>query len=156
MDKLRFLNKKDSEKIVDMINDQFGFDGTLDYIFALSAKNNVYIVNKDLSRIDIDKLRLNSVGLYFGEMIGTEIRLSIEGTQIVGPCSSKNIVELSFDEQLDWLKGKDINKENGENGYKLLKHGNDFLGCGKQAGNRLLNFMPKTRRLSLKGEYFGR
>lgn len=155
MDKLKFLNKKDSEKIVEILNSQFGFNGELDYIFALSAKNNVYIVNKDLARLDIDKLRLNSVGLYFGEMVGTEIRMSIEGTQIIGTHCSKNVIELSFAEELDWLKGKDIEKTSGEDAFKLLRKGDDFLGCGRQSGSKILNYMPKTRRLSLKGEYFG-
>jgi len=158
MDKLRFLNKKESERIIGMVESQFGFKGKLDYIFALSLKNNVYIVNRDLARIDIDRLRLNSVGLYFGEMVGHEIRMSIEGAQIIGPGSSKNVVELDFNEQLDWLKGKDIEKEkkdDSEDAFILLKHGSDFLGCGRQRGNKIINYMPKTRRLSLKGDYFG-
>jgi len=34
-----------------------------------------------------------------------------------------------------------------ENGYFLIKYNDDFLGCGKSTGNKILNYVPKARRV---------
>jgi len=149
MQNLKILNSKEKKEILKMLEKQFGFKQKLDYVFLKNNKDKIFIVNKDFSEIDLSKLRINSVGLYFARQINNDIRLSIEGSQIIGKKASKNIIELSKEEMMDWLRGNDLNKETKSKEFVLLKHENDFLGSGKCAEGKILNYVPKARRVSL-------
>ena len=150
MTELKILNSKEIKEIYKLIEKQWGAKIKLDYGFLRNLKNRIFIINKNISAIDISKLRINSVGIYFCEMDKLGIRLSIEGSQIIGPKAAKNIVELSGDETKQWFRGEDIHKECGDcKGFIILKNKNDFLGTGKYSGGRILNYVSKTRRVSL-------
>ena len=147
MQNLTILNSKEIRKIHELLNSQFGYNKELDFAFLQSNRNRLYIVNRDISKIDLKKLRVNSVGLYFGETYDSKIRLSIEGSQLIGKDCDKNVLELDEKESRNWLKGFDIEKEALDQEFVLLKHKSDFLGCGKAAKGRIFNFVPKNRRL---------
>src|SRR3989338_2385764 len=146
MPELKILNNKEIKEIYRLVEKQWGAKIKLDYGFLKNNKNRIFVVNKDISKIDFSKLRLNSVGMYFCEIDSRGIRLSIEGSQIIGPKAAKNIVELDEEETRKWLKGEDLEK-NCENcsGFVILNHKDDFLGAGKYANGRILNYVGKTR-----------
>lgn len=149
MPELKILNGKEIKKIFELIEEQWGAKLSLDYGFLKNPKNRIFIVSKDISKIDISKLRLNSVGMYFCEVDNLSIRLSIEGSQIVGPKAAKNVVELSEEETKRWFKGEDLEREcKNCKGFVILKHNNDFLGTGKYINGRILNYVGKSRRVS--------
>ncbi|MBI2652951.1 hypothetical protein HYX00_05795 [Candidatus Woesearchaeota archaeon] len=150
MPELKILNNKEIKEILELIGRQWGAKIKLDYGFLKNNKNRIFIISKDISRIDISKLRLNSVGMYFCEVDNAGIRLSIEGSQIVGPKATKNIVELNEEETKKWFKGEDLEKQcQNCNGFVILKNKNDFLGNGKYANGRILNYVGKTRRINI-------
>ena len=62
---LKILNSKEIKEIYKMIESQWGAKIKLDYGFLRNNKGRVFIVSKDISKIDLSKLRLNSVGMYF-------------------------------------------------------------------------------------------
>ena len=149
MPELKILNSREIKEIYELIDDQWGAKIKLDYGFLKNNKNRIFIVSKDISKIDISKLRLNSVGMYFCEVDGMGIRLSIEGSQIVGPQAKKNIVELNEEETKRWFKGEDIEKECKDcKGFLILKNKNDFLGSGKYSNGKILNYVGKSRRVN--------
>ncbi|MBI4440337.1 hypothetical protein HY638_05175 [Candidatus Woesearchaeota archaeon] len=147
MQQLKFLNKKETKQILEMLESRWGFKGELDYVFMLNSKNRVYIVNRDISGVDMDKLRIDSVGMYFGEILGNEIRLSIEGSQMIGGKCSKNILEINDNEFREWLAGNDLHKEEGS-GFMLVRHNEDFVGCGKAGKDKFYNYIGKNRRIT--------
>ncbi|MDP6265579.1 MAG: hypothetical protein QGI00_05705, partial [Candidatus Marinimicrobia bacterium] len=91
------------------------------------------------------------IGMYFCETRNDKIRLSIEGSQIVGPKAMKNIVEINSLQVKQWMKGEDLEIENkGDyNGFVIIKHNNDFLGTGKYKDGKVLNYVGKSRRVSI-------
>ncbi|MBI1935178.1 hypothetical protein HYS31_01950 [Candidatus Woesearchaeota archaeon] len=148
MPELKILNNKDIKEIYELIEEQWGTKIKLDCGFLQNNKNRVFIVSKDISKIDTSKLRLNSAGMYFCEMDKLGIRLSIEGSQIIGLHATKNIVELDEEEAKRWFKGENLEKEcNDCSGFVILKNKNDFLGSGKYSNGRILNYVSKTRRI---------
>ncbi|MBW2984189.1 hypothetical protein KY361_03685 [Candidatus Woesearchaeota archaeon] len=150
MQNLKILNKKEIKNILESIKTQWGCDVELNYAFLMNQKNRIFIANKELFDIDMKKIRINSLGLYFGEQVNEkEFRLTIEGSQLIGPRATKNVVELSDSEMRAWLKGDDLDKDLNEKGFIILKHGDDYLGTGKVKDNRILNYVPKTRRLAV-------
>ena len=149
MQGLKILNSREIKEIYGLIEKQWGAKVKLDYGFLRNQKNRIFVISRDISAIDISKLRLNSVGMYFCEFDSLGIRLSIEGSQIIGPKAEKNIVELDEEEAKRWFKGEDIEKECAEcKGFVILKHSNDFLGTVKYSSKRILNYVSKTRRIS--------
>ena len=149
MQNLKILNTKEIRNILELIKKQWGCSFKADYAFLQNEKGRTYIVSKDIAKIDFKKIRINSVGLYFAEVNGNEIRLSIEGSQLIGPNAEKNIIELNEEEARGWLKGNDLERETKAEGFAIIKHGNDYMGTGRISNNKILNFVPKTRRLNV-------
>ena len=148
MQNLKILNNKEIKEILSLIEKQWGEKLKPDYAFLQNQKNRVFIINKDISKIDTSKLRINSIGMYFCET-RNGIRLSIEGSQIVGPKATKNILEINENQTKQWLKGEDVEVEGKYDGFVILKNKNYFLGCGKFKEGKILNYVGKERRISL-------
>ena len=147
MEKLKILNKKEIKRLLEMLDKHWGFKGEMEYAFLQSEKYKIYIANKEIFNLDLSKVKINSYGLYFAE-VRNGIRLSIEGSQIVGPKATKNVIELNDEELKEWMSGADLDKETDSNDFVILKHGDDFLGTGKSTKEgKILNYVPKTRRI---------
>ena len=97
MTELKILNNKEIKEIYGMIENQWGAKIKLDCGFLKNNKNRIFIVSKDIAKIDTSKLRLNSVGMYFCEIDDKGIRLSIEGSQIIGSKATKNVFAKDSD-----------------------------------------------------------
>lgn len=150
MQSLKFLNTKEAKEILELIKSQWDADVFFlldDYLFLYSTKDKIYIISRDVSQINLENLKLNSVGLYFGELKKGQLRLSIEGSQLIGQFAKKNVVEMFEDELQQWIRGKDLFFEGDWQGYVLIKHKNDFLGTGRYTNGMIMNFVPKARRL---------
>ena len=116
------------------------FDAFIDLEFKLMGKNRVYAYKP--CNVDIQE---KHSGIYFGTIERDGLRLSIEGSYIVGKVAKKGILEVNEEKAIEWMKGKDIDGD--VIGYVILKWGNYYLGCGKGNGNRIRNFIPKNRRI---------
>ena len=150
MPELKILNSKEIKEIHKLIESQWGAKIKLGYGFLKNSKNRIFIINKSISKIDFSKLRLNSAGMYFCEIDDKGIRLSIEGSQIIGAKAARNVVELNEEETKKWFKGEDLEKECKDcKGFVILKNKNDFLGTGKYSNGRILNYVSKTRRIKV-------
>jgi NOL1/NOP2/fmu family ribosome biogenesis protein len=146
MQKLNILNTREVRKIKDKLKEQFGFEGELDYAFLLNEKGRLFIANRDISRVDLEKLRVDKYGLYFGEL-REELRLSMEGAWLVGKKAKKNVVELSEEEIRKYFLGIDMKKDLGsEKRWVLLKYDGDVISCAKYKEGKILNFLPKIHR----------
>ena len=147
MQNLKILNKKEIKQIFSIIKKQYGCDIDLGHVFLKNDKNRLFITNKDIIKIDLSKLRINSVGLYIAELRDNEIRLSIEGSQLIGPYAKKNIIELDEEQTRKWMKGEDLEIKGEYHGFVILKNKNDYLGSGRYSNGRIFNYVSKVRRL---------
>jgi NOL1/NOP2/fmu family ribosome biogenesis protein len=144
----KFLNKKEIKPILRQLEEQFGFTEELPYIFFKNNKHKVTIITRELIQVDMTKLRMNSVGMYFCEIMDSgEIRLSIEASQIVGPKATKNVVDVNFDTAKRWMYGQDIEKQFDASGFVIVKYGNYYIGCGRYKDGKVSNHVPKNRRI---------
>lgn len=145
---LEILNSKKVKEIHEKLKKQFGFDKKLDYAFLKSNKGKIYIVTKDIANVDYENLRIDSMGNYFAAEEKNEIRLSIEGSQVIGPDAKENVLELNREQFVQWFKGEDLEISNEINGFQIIKHNKDFIGTGRAGAGKLRNFIPKTRRIT--------
>lgn len=150
---LRSLNSKERKKVLAQLEVQYGCetDFLKAYVFLLQeTKRKYFIVNEALFGFDLAELRVDSLGLYLCcELKNGELRLSIEGSQLLGPHATKGILNLDDDEFARWIRGANLEKETELRGFLIVRHGSDFVGAGKpveKSGKVIIhNYIPKTR-----------
>ena len=147
MQNLTILNKKQTKEILNLIKKQFNADFKSDYAFLKNEKGKVFLINKDISKINLDKIRINNLGLYFAQIYTNEIRLSIEGSQLIGHLAKKNILEIDKKQTKEWMQGNDLDIDENYSGFVLIKNKKDFLGCGKVREGKVFNYVGKARRV---------
>ncbi len=148
---LKILNSREKKDINKRLIEQWGCELDKEMVFLMSNKNKLYIADQDIAKIDTEDMRVDNLGLYVATVDEKGVRLSIEGTQILGPKARKNIVDVDEAAMREWFRGNDLEKEQIESkdasGFVILKHKEDFIGCGKITEKGILNFVPKTRRI---------
>jgi len=135
------------EFIADYLERQFGVSReeflSLDLEFEERGKRRVYAFKR--CPLEVPTYHY---GLYFGTLEENGIRLSIEGSFIVGRMARKSVIELDDGEAMAWMSGQDL--ELPVRGYVILKWRDFFLGCGKGNGRIVRNYVPKERRIRIE------
>ncbi len=144
-----FLQAKKVKELRKEMVEQWGTAFGDGYHFFKTGKDKIFIVSKGVQKIDLQKLKkIDRIGLYVAEWKNDQLRLSVEGAQLIGPDAAKNIVGLTKEQVKEYFKGNDIEiaLPFQDNPFVLLRYGTDFLGCAKYKEGRLLNFLPKVHR----------
>jgi len=150
MENLKFLNKKESGRILNKIKEQFGIKKLdFDYGILQNKQGKIFLISKDVNKIDLSKLRINELGLYVARL-DKGLRLTIEGSQLFGKNATKNVYEVNGEEANSWLQGNEIDCSKEFNGFVIVKYKDNYLGSGKCKNNKILNFIPKERRIKIR------
>jgi NOL1/NOP2/fmu family ribosome biogenesis protein len=153
---IKFFNEHERERIIKILNQQFGIK---DFSFRLArlGKERIIIFSGSISEkeiLNIDEVaHIEGIGLYFAKEEMDGIRLSIEGSQLMKNQITKNIFNLDDKQAEQWMLGQEIGidaSDSSKKGFFVMKFNNDFLGTGKISNNRITNFVPKPRRLKFK------
>jgi NOL1/NOP2/fmu family ribosome biogenesis protein len=161
---LKILNSRDTKQIIEKLFEQYGYEydrTSHDYVFLMNKDNRIYLISRSIELIPYDEMKIDSIGMYFGELYKESIRLSIEGSQMIGPTATKNVVNLDTDQMNEWVKGSDIIYEDiitdksiiTNKDFIILSHKDkitgkiDYYGAGKFKDGKILNFVSKSRRL---------
>ena len=146
---MRILSKDEIKKIEEYIERVYGTKINLsEYLVLMSgSKEKIWLCNKKIADLPIENWRVNSVGLYFGRFDRGKLRLSIEGAMIIN--AKKNVATIK-----DWkefVTGFDVEKfecskcEEGQ--YVIVKWRKDVLGIAKYYNKKLMNVLPKGRKI---------
>ena len=149
-DKIVVLNSRERKHIRQKLNEQFGVEEIPKLVyFCLNKKEKVYVCTREIFDIPLEEVRLNAFGMHFGTIMKDGFRLSIEGSQLIGPHATQHIFSLDKDQQELWLQGRNIetNTNSFERAYMLMKHETDFIGTGKEKKGKIINYIPKSRSL---------
>jgi NOL1/NOP2/fmu family ribosome biogenesis protein len=142
---MKILNKKQIKNILNELKEYYGIkELKIDYAFLQNNKDKLYIISKDFDNITTN-MRINGLGLYFLNN-SRGLRLSIEGSQIVGKNATDHIHKLNNKDIKLWLNGQDLDCKDLY-GYYLIKNKKDFYGVGYAKDGRMKNFIPKYRRI---------
>lgn len=147
---MKELNKKNIEEIFKKIEEYY--DINIDksiikkYRFFIN-KDKIYMFNKNFPDF-LDEKYIKKYGLYIIKIEKNNIyRFSIEGAQIFGINSSKNI-EIKK-ENLFYKSNENIKLEKDyENGFYIARDGNDILCSVYIKNNILKDFIPKERKIN--------
>lgn len=135
------LNNKEIKEIYSKLESQFGIKCKLDYLFYINKDNKIYLMTKDIQKLDLAQFRINSFGLYFAKLENNTIRLSISGSQLIGNKAEKNVIEA--ENKKEWLEGNNLECNKELTGWFLIKNKEDFLGCGYCKDGIIQNYIPK-------------
>ena len=150
---LTILNTREIKKIKEMLQYDFGFFPEEDYAYLQNEKDKIFVVRKEVAHLDLKKLIVDKIGLYFGELKDTQLRLSKEGAQLLALAAEKkgkklkNVVTLSAAEIKEYFQGMDVVRDLGpESKLLLLQYNQEILGCSPYKEGKILNFLPKAHR----------
>lgn len=148
----KIIGEREKREILKRIGLQFGIkDLYLPHLFISTGRKKVWLFSTQIGENDLSKFKVEGIGNYFCSIEEDGIRLSIEGSQIIGNMATKNVLEISQKMAEQWLRGIDIDISGGKGDYVIIKYDGNFLGCGKHAEKKVLNSVPKVRRIvSLK------
>lgn len=132
----RAMDRKSRKNFLAMLEKQFGFSRELDYLFFINGKDKVFLISREAGAFPIDALRVNVIGLYAAEIGSGEVRLSIEGSQLIGPYASKNIIEVPEEIAARWLRGEDIKVQGTGQGIQDSKDVLNSQGCQDRKGSQ--------------------
>jgi NOL1/NOP2/fmu family ribosome biogenesis protein len=147
---MKELNKKNIEEIFRKIEEYYNIniDKSIikKYRFFIN-KDKIYMFNKNFPDF-LDEKYIKKYGLYVIKIEKNNIyRFSIEGAQIFGINSNKNI-EIKK-EKLFYKSNEDIKLEkNYENGFYIAIDNNDILCSVYIKNNILKDFIPKERKIN--------
>lgn len=148
---MRILNSREKAEIEKMLKNVYGCEDVFSgYVVLLDESKEIWLTNKEIFDIDLKKLRVRSIGLYFGRIENEKVRLSVEASQMVAKSAKKNIAEIK--EAWDFLRGFDVTAADfagcKEGEYVLVGCNEDILGVAKLEAGILKNVLPKTRKIT--------
>ena len=152
---IHILSDQETKEILSKLNKQFGIKEIPGKLIKI-GKERIFLFQGNFSEEQIKDLEkitfIEKIGIYIGAIFPPtgEIRLSIEGTQIFKNQIIKNIFEINNEQLENWMQGEELNIQTGLRGIIVIKHKDNFLGCGKASEIKIGNFIPKSRRLRSK------
>lgn len=150
MQTLTILNSRDIKKIRQLFEETYGVFYQGDYAYLQNKDGRLSLINKEMAKIDLQKLRVDKFGLYVAEIKGNAVRLSKEGAQLLAKEARdklKNIVSLDDREVKAYFHGIDLRKNlGGESRFVLIEYKGDIIGCSKYKEGIILNYLPKIHR----------
>lgn len=156
MFELKILDKSKKKVILHKL-ENYGIS-KLNYLFLqTNSKLRIFsgILSKDELLTWMRNLRVDNIGLYFASL-EDGLRMSIDAVHLLGSQINKNILEIDDIQAENWFHGHELSidelkktcKLDGlEEGFIILKNKDDFIGVGKLSKAKILNYMPKERRI---------
>ncbi len=150
---LIILSEKEKTRIINKLNSQFGITEIPGSLIK-KGKEKIFLYTGNLGKeelLKLDKITfVEKAGVYLAKEEGENIRLSIEGSQILKDQMTKNVIELTEEQSQTWMMGHEVEIKSGLKGLVAMKYGQDMLGTGKASEEKITNFIPKSRRLKDK------
>ena len=148
--KLAILKRNKRIEIEKILEKNYGIKIPFKYQLVKLGKEKLRIFTGNLGARDIlilsKILTIDTIGLYFAFFKDDELRISFDSAILFGR-NAINSVSLNDREAKEWLRGQDLEKNTQIRGYVVIKYNDNILGCGKATGRKILNFVPKERRI---------
>lgn len=154
MEYIKILTQQERKKIEQKLSQQFGIKEIPGKIVMRGAER-LFFFTGEIDEEGIRKIEeiapIEKTGVYFAKIINDDIKLTIEGTQILKEQINRGIFEINDEQAEEWMMGRELEIKTGMKGFVVIKNRDDLLGCGKASENKITNFIPKARRLKNRG-----
>ena len=138
----KILSLKEKKQIENKLKESFGIKSIYGTLLQKSEEK-IFLFQGSLTIPELQRLErlipIERAGVYFAKLQKGEIRLSIEGTQILKDQITKNIFELDEKQTETWMMGEELDIQTGMKGFIIIKYKEHFLGCGKASFEKISN-----------------
>ncbi len=145
---IHFIKSSEKKRITEQLAQQFGIK-KIPYLLIESGKEKIRAFSGHLSKEEILQIgnitTIESIGIYFLKK-EDNLRLALDAAHLLKDQITKNIIEINESQLHDWLRGHDLNIQTSPNPV-ILKFNEDIVGYGKSTSQKILNYIPKDRRL---------
>lgn len=145
---MKFVKSTEKKKILQQLEKQFGIT-KLPFLLTKSGKEKIRGFTGDLTREEINELdqilNIEGLGIYLVKIEPT-LRLSFDAAHILKDQIKKGIIEINDEQLKEWIRGRDLDIQT-ERGTVIIKHNSDLIGSGKSNTEKIINHIPKERRL---------
>jgi len=149
---IRFIKTPEKRRIIEELNAQFGIS-ELPFLLIETGKEKIRGFTGHLSKeeiMQIGKLApVEGIGIYLLKKENVEWRLSFDALHLLKEQITKNVFEINEQQLNEWIRGNDLDIQ-ASAGILVISYKGDFIGSAKSSGNKLLNYVPKERRLKSK------
>jgi len=147
---IRFIKSSEKKRILQKLNEQFGIE-KLPYLLIESGREKIRAFSGNLLKEEIKLLsrlvNIELIGIYLIKREkDIDLRLSLDAIHLLKDQVKNNIIEINESQLNDWIRGNDLNIQ-AEKGIVIIRHKEDFIGCGKSNSQKIFNYIPKERRL---------
>lgn len=112
MEHIKILNQIERKQIEDKLKEQFGIKEIPGKIVMRGAER-LFFFTGEIDEIEIRKIEevapIEKIGVYFAKIINDDIKLTIEGTQILKEQINKGIFEINDERAEEWMMGRELN-----------------------------------------------
>src|SRR3972149_8686816 len=137
---IKILTEQDKKKIEKKLHEQFGVKELNGKILKL-GEEKLFFFTGQIDEEEIRKIEqsapIEKVGVYFAKLINEEIKLTIEGTQLLKEQITKGIFSINDSQAEEWMMGRELNLKSGLRGFVVMKNNDDYLGCGKASQEKI-------------------
>lgn len=148
---LDLMRSGEKKKILTKLEEQFGLK-ELPYALFRLGKERINGFSGNLGMGDIMVLaqiaNIERIGLYLFKE-DELLRLGFDATQILGNQLTEGVFDIDDEQVKGWMAGDDLNIK-APQGILVIKNGKDYLGCAKSNGEKIINHVPKERRVRAK------
>jgi len=142
------LRKREENKIKEMLLENYGFSIPSDWRLYYLGADRVWVLKDEFFEFPLEKLNVEVMGFYLCYFDFKILRLSFNGSQIVGKSATKNVLDISVKEAEELIRGFDIDKvTNMEAEYLILRTPVGIIGVGKNHKTKILCQINKNRRI---------
>ncbi len=147
---MKFVKSGEKKRLLKELKERFGIEKLDSWILVETGKKKIRGFSGNMTREEIKELieisNLELLGTYLVRKETAVLRLGFDATQILKDKITKNIFELDDSQLESWMNGNNIDKKI-ERGIYVIRHADDFVGCGISNGEKIINFVPKERRI---------
>ena len=147
---MKFVKSGEKKRLLKELKERFGIEKLDSWILVETGKKKIRGFTGNMTREEIKELieisNLELLGTYLVKKETAVLRLGFDATQILKDKITKNIFEIDDSQLESWMNGNNLD-EKIERGIYVLRHADDFVGCGISNGEKIINFVPKERRI---------
>src|SRR3989344_2264746 len=151
MKKFSFMKSSAKRRLISKLNERFGIS-ELPYLIIETSSGKYRAFSGSLTKEEIAQLNLATNIEIIGINLLKErdgIELSFDSLSLLQEQISSNVIEINKEEYEEWSRGNSI-VFNSKQGEKVVKFSDYLVGFGKSNGERILNYVPRERRLKAK------
>lgn len=142
------LFKKAGDQIIENTQNWLNLN---DNQLIIEYNNNIHLVSETMANhlnYLLPLLNIKNFGTAIGEILNNEIKPDhhLAMSNLLNPVAF-NIIELSHEQALDYLRREEIKINDVQKGWVLAMYNNQPLGWLKNLGNRCNNYYPKEWRI---------